>query len=64
VGVPKDVADDRFRRNMIVIIINCTRWEWLKRLRIQQADLYYFMVKHAGDHAYAADKNHREINFI
>jgi len=40
------------------------RWEWLKLLRMQQVELYYFMVKHVGDHAYAADKSHMEINFI
>jgi len=64
VGIPKEIADDKFYENMKMIVTACTRWEWLKLLRMQQVELYYFMVKHVGDHAYAADKSHMEINFI
>ena len=60
----KDLVDTRFLNNMCRIIIACTRWKWLLKLRLQQANLYYFMVSFAGDHAYAADKNYKTINFI
>lgn len=55
-GVPKKEADDRFLQNMKIIIIASTEWQWLTRLRLSQADLYYFMVSHWGGHAYQSTK--------
>jgi hypothetical protein len=62
-GLDKEVADIVFLENMERIIIGCTRWNWLKRLRLNQASLYYKAVNYAGDHAYAADKNNKNINY-
>jgi len=63
-GIDKEIADVIFLENMERIIIACTKWNWLKRLRLSQADMYYKAVVFAGDHAYAADKNNRNINYI
>jgi len=49
---------------MKMIIYSSESWKWLERLRIGQADLYYFIVKHVGDHAYAVDKNNKKINLM
>ena len=46
---------------MKIIIILSTRWEWLRALRISQAELYHFMVSHCGTHAYQATKKLKGI---
>jgi len=63
-GIDKGLADLRFLHNMERIIIACTKWEWLKRLRLSQAQLYYKVVSYAGDSAYAADKSNKIVNII
>ena len=63
-GIDKEISDIIFLENMERIIVACTKWNWLKRLRLSQADMYYKVVVFAGDHAYAADKNNRNINYI
>ncbi len=60
----KELADVRFKENMERIIIACTKWNWLKRLRLHQANVYYKVVSYVGDHAYAADKNNKSINYL
>jgi len=62
--VDKKIADDEFLINMKIIIIVSTRWEWLKRLRLQQADLYYFVVSHCGDHAYQASRDFKKVKGV
>lgn len=61
-GVSKEVADKRFYENMQRIIIVCTKWNWLKNMRLRQAKLYYLAVKYGGDSSYAEDKNNKKIN--
>ena len=63
-GIDKELADVIFLKNMERIIIACTRWNWLKRLRLSQAQLYYKVVSYAGDSAYAADKSNKIVNII
>jgi len=62
--IDKALADIQFLNNMRRIIVSCTKWKWLMKLRLQQADLYYFMVSFAGDHSYAADKSNREFDLL
>ena len=62
-NIDKDLADLNFLHNMERIILAYTRWNWLKRLRLHQANMYYKVVSYAGDHAYAADKNNKEYQF-
>ncbi|MFA9409365.1 MAG: hypothetical protein ACERKJ_11120 [Candidatus Dadabacteria bacterium] len=64
IGIDKDFADETFKDNMERIIITNTKWNWLKTLRMAQANLYYKVVSYAGDHAYAVDKNNKNINYI
>ena len=61
--IDKEIADTVFLENMERIIVGCTRWNWLKRLRLNQANLYYKVVSYAGDHAYAADRKKKNINY-
>ena len=62
--IDKELADLQFLENMERIIIACTKWNWLKRLRLHQANMYYKVVSYVGDHAYAADKNNKSINYL
>jgi len=52
VGTDRGIADKRFHSNMLLIVEACTRWNWLKRLRIHQADTYYWAVAYKGDAFY------------
>ena len=63
-GVDKVIADKRLLLNMQIIIIVCTRWNWLKVIRLQQAEFYYFMVSHCGDHAYQASRNFKKAKGV
>jgi len=50
--------------NMKIIIIASTRWQWLTRLRLSQAELYHFMVSHCGDHAYQASRDFKKVKGV
>ena len=63
-GTEKAKADLRFKANMERIVIACTRWNWLKRLRLSQVNLYYKAVKYAGDTFYAHAPENRGFNFL
>jgi len=64
IGTPKVEADLRFLENMQRIVISCTRWSWLKELRLRRVQTYYLAVRYAGDSAYAKDKNNKEVNVL
>lgn len=64
IGTNKAMADIRFWHNMDRIIMACTKWNWLKTLRLRRAKLYYLAVKNVGDYAYAKDENNLEVNVI
>lgn len=53
IGTERAVADERFHVNMQRIVLFCTKWVWLKNLRLRRVKLYYLAVRHAGS-AYAA----------
>ena len=63
-GTLKGEADLRFLENMQRIIIACTRWSWLKELRLRRAQTYYLAVRYAGDSAYAKDGAYKEVNLL
>ena len=60
----KTVADVVFYENMQRIVIACTKWRWLKSLRLRRVKIYYLAVKYCGDSAYAKDENNKEVNLI
>jgi len=62
IGTERAVADERFYVNMQRIVLFCTKWQWLKSLRLHRIKIYYLAVKHAGGRVYAKDKNNKEIN--
>jgi hypothetical protein len=53
----KKEADRVFLNNMIRIIDAKTRWNWLKRLRLRRAKIYYLAVCWFGGPAFWAGKN-------
>lgn len=62
--VAKKAADNRFYENMQRIVIVCTKYNWLKNMRLRRVKLYYIAVKYGGDSAYAKDENNKEINLL
>lgn len=53
----KEVADRVFFNNMLRIIDANTPWNWLKRLRVRRAKIYYKAVVEIGGPAFWCGKN-------
>lgn len=53
-------ADQTFLNNMLRLIEENTKWNWLKKLRARRAQTYFYFVDEYGGPAFWAGKNSLE----
>ena len=49
---------------MRLIVEACTKWKWMKKLRMHQVDTYYWAVRYKGDSFYKGIKREFDQKYL